>query len=126
MSDGNQPPCVFRVFIVASNEFVAQDAADIVGGVVGNGQIGTYSHPDQVLGDLDIAAPGARDLALVIGPRGQMSKTGLADALLRRDGTMVVLGDDPSDQAALGCRVIHGSLPFSSESLEDLVREAMA
>ncbi|MDU8909828.1 hypothetical protein [Aestuariicoccus sp. MJ-SS9] len=100
-----------RVFVVSANDFVAQDAADIVGDDMPGAEVRVFSHPNAVADAMAQEGPASHDIALVIAPRWELAGTRLVDTLAARGGILVMLTAGPMDSPVTECRTITGSRP---------------
>lgn len=126
MADSGAVPVKRSVFIISHNEFVGRDAEDIAADLLPESEILLFSHPDEAISTLRILPESTTPLVVVVAPRWKLGSTPLAEEIGRRDGVLVILNAVPQEDAIGECRVVEGQMPFSANSLEAVLRQAIS
>ena len=115
-------PAAKQCYVVASNSFIAEDAAQVLRESLPECDVQLFDHPDSAASALQLTDEHVH--VWMIGPRWDLARHTLAALVGARDGLMVILSAEPlEDGDQLACRTLWGELPFTQASLGALIAE---
>ncbi len=118
-------PAAQQCYVVASNSFIAEDAAHVLRDSLPGCEVSLFSHPDGAAAALERTADHVH--VWMIGPRWDLARHGLAALIAARDGLMVILSAEPlEDGELIACRTLWGELPFTQASLTAMISQVWA